>query len=132
MLFETLREPPPVGSLREFVLTLYVLQRDRIEHARFRALAQTLVDKEKGIEAFDEYRNTHFPWLEAAKRRDKEEHVRVLMNEIKRGVIGIKPLMDKPMKSRLRGARPAPPATPGSSRRGEELYRKLGMVIPIK
>ena len=111
---------------------MYVLQRDRIEHAKFRALAQILVDKEKGPEAFDEYRQIHFPWLEKQKNRNKAEHLRLLMQEIKRGGLVIKPLGEKkPMRSRLKTMlRPA--AAPGSDARNNQLYKKLGMIVPIK
>jgi hypothetical protein len=109
-----------------------VLQRDRIEHAKFRALAQVLVDKDKGIAAFDEYRNIHFPWLETHKKRDKEDHIRALMGEIKKGALVVTPKMDKQIRSRLKVAKTSPPVIPGSSSRSGALYRKLGMVVPIK
>ena len=79
MLFSTLREPPRPGSLRESLLILYVLKKEQIEHARLRTLAQALVDKEKAVEVFQEYQKTAFPWIATQKRRDKEEHVRLLL-----------------------------------------------------
>lgn len=129
MLLQTLREPPPKGSLRESVLILYVLQKDLVEHAKFRALAQLLVDKDKGMEAFDEYRKVHFPWLETQKKKDKDVHVERLMREIKSGGLMIRPLGDTRVKSRLK-SKLSPPSMGTTA--ADRLYKKLGMSIPIR
>lgn len=133
MLFSTLREPPRPGSLRESLLILYVLKKEQIEHARLRTLAQALVDKEKAVEVFQEYQKTAFPWIATQKRRDKEEHIRLLLEEVKRGVLGIRPLWEQPrskLKERVK-ASSAPP-TKGSEQKQNEIYKKIGMVVPIK
>lgn len=134
MLFSTLREPPRPGSLRESLLILYVLKKEQIEHARLRTLAQALVDKEKAVEVFQEYQKTAFPWIATQKRRDKEEHVRLLLEEVKRGVLGIRPLWEQPrskLKERVKAAA-VPPPSKASEQRQNDIYKKIGMVVPIK
>jgi len=114
---------------------LYVLKREQVEHARLRALAQAIIAKDKGKEVFDEYMKVAFPWLETQKERDKEDHVRILMDEVKKGSLGVRPLwQEQRMRSRLktrvveRDDRPRP-------RTREELnklYEGLGgKVVPI-
>jgi hypothetical protein len=127
-LFQSLREPPVKGSLRESVLVLYVHMREQIEHARLRALAQAVVNKEKAVEAFEEYLKAAFPWLETQKRRDVQHFVKLLGDEVKRGALGIRPLWEKPVRSRLK--------TRVVQRRSEksmdDIYEKLGMTVPVK
>jgi hypothetical protein len=127
-----MREPPKKGSLRESLLILYVLQKERVEHEQFRALVQTIINKEKGPEVFQECTQIRFPWLEKQKSRDKAEHLRLLLDEIKKGGLSIRPLAEaKPMRSRLKTP-PRPPALPSSAARDDRLYKKLGMIVPVK
>jgi hypothetical protein len=128
-LYQTLREPPPKGSLRESVLILYVLKKEHIEHARLRALAQGIVNKEKAVEAFEEYQRTAFPWIETQKRRDAQDHIRLLAAEVKRGALSIRPLWEKPVRSRLKTR------IVGRARSEQEmgdLYEKLGRTVPVR
>jgi hypothetical protein len=111
---------------------LYVLKKEQIEHARLRALAQSIIAKEKGKEVFDEYMKVAFPWLETQKRRDTEEHVRILMDEVKKGGLGIKPLwqgQDK-MRSRLKTKVVERTASAKTPMQQSKLYEKLGKVVP--
>src|SRR5262249_25431653 len=101
LLVQTLREPPARGSLRESVLILYVLRKEHVEHARLRALAQAIIHQEKGVEAFDAYQKVAFPWLTTQKRREADEHIRRLRDEVMRGPLTIRPLWEtRPMRSR--------------------------------
>lgn len=136
MLFASLREPPPKGSPRESILLLYVLKREQIEHARLRALAQAIVSKDKGPEAFDAYLKMALPWLTQQKNREKEDHVRVLMEEVKKGGLRIKaPLwQEATMRSRLRMRvveRQEPIVRSKSREEMNVLYTKLGKSIPV-
>jgi hypothetical protein len=113
---------------------LFVLKKELVEHARLRALAQAIIAKEKGKEVFDDYMKVAFPWLETQKNRDKDDHVRILMEEVKKGSLSIKPLwQDKPMRSRLktlvvdRGEAPKPK----SREEQNKLYAKLGKIVPV-
>lgn len=84
-MLKTLSAPPRPGSLRESALLQALMMQENIEHAKFRAMAQIVIDQKQGIEAFEEYMKMAFPYLETVKRRDKEEVLRVMMEEIKKG-----------------------------------------------
>ena len=112
---------------------LYVLKKEQIEHARLRALAQAIISKDKGKEVFDDYMKVAFPWLETQKKRDHDDHVRILMDEVKKGGLGIKPLwQEQKIRSRLKTKvveREAP--RPKTRAELDQLYSKLGKVIPV-
>ena len=114
---------------------LYVLKKEQVEHARLRALAQAIIAKEKGKEVFDEYMKVAFPWLETQKKRDKSDHVQILLEEVKKGGLSIKPLwQEQKMRSRLKMQvveREEPTAPKKSREELNELYSKLGKVIPV-
>lgn len=114
---------------------LYVLKKEQIEHARLRALAQSIIAKEKGKEVFDEYMKVAFPWLETQKKRDVSEHIRILNDEVKRGGLGIKPLwsgQDSRMRSRLKTKVVEREGAPRkSSEQMNKFYEKLGRVVPV-
>lgn len=82
ILFQTLREPPPRGSVRESVLRLYVMQKEEAEHAKFRALAQLLLDKEAGAKAFEEYFDAAFPHIKAENARNDMSYAKYLHEEV--------------------------------------------------
>jgi len=71
---------------------------DRIEdreHAQFRALAQILVDKDKGVEAFEDYMRIAFPSLESRKNR-REDNMREALKEwTSKGPIKVIPLHEE-------------------------------------
>lgn len=130
-------EPPRKGSLRESLLMQYVLKRDLIEHARFRALATAITNKDKASEIFEEYRKEAFPWVETQKNRDADNTKRLLQEEVKRGALGIRPLWEatKKVRSRMRtriieAERPDPPVPQRSKEEMDKLYAKLKMVAP--
>jgi hypothetical protein len=129
-------EPPRKGSLRESLLMQYVLKRDLIEHARFRALATAITNKEKASDIFEEYRKEAFPWVETQKNRDAENTKRLLQEEVKRGALGIRPLWEatKKVRSRMKtriieAERPNPPPQ-RSKEEMAKIYSKLGTVKP--
>lgn len=80
---------------------LLAMKLETIEHARLRALAQIVIDKDKGVEAFEEYMKIAFPYLEATKRRDREEHIAILNREVQKGVLAVTPMATPEMKSRV-------------------------------
>lgn len=112
---------------------LFVLKKEQVEHARLRALAQSIIAKEKGKEVFDEYMKTAFPWLETQKQRDKNDHMQLLIQEVKKGGLSIKPLWeDQRSKGKGRTTVVDAHAPPMRSRTAQnKLYSKLGKVIPI-
>ena len=110
---------------------LYVLKKEQIEHARLRALAQAIIEKDRGKEVFDDYMKVAFPWLETQKGRDRNDHIQVLMEEVKKGGLSIKPLwQESAVRSRMR-TRVVERASPKSRDDMNKLYSKLGKVIPV-
>jgi hypothetical protein len=99
-----------------------------IEHARFRALAQLYVDKDKGVEAFEDYMKTAFPYLDAAKRQDREKFVKMLQQEIARGPISVTPVASPKMRSRLKTKMLR--KRPQTREEANKLYRGMGEVVP--
>jgi hypothetical protein len=128
LLFRTLSEPPRKGSLRESALMLLMMKLETIEHSRFRALSQIIIDQEKGVEAFEEYMKLAFPYLEAVKERDKEKLLRVLKREVAGG-----PLMITPMKQPMVQSRLQKRATARKKSREEmdRLYQRMGSTLPL-
>jgi hypothetical protein len=115
---------------------LYVLKKEQIEHARLRALALAIISKDKGKEVFDDYMKVAFPWLETQKMRDRGDHVRILLDEVKKGGLSIRPLwQETKMRSRLRtvvvNRDPKPENTAASNASKNELYSKLGRIVPV-
>lgn len=102
LLMATLREPPKFGSVRETVLMLFSLMQERSNHARLRAVVQSIVDKEKGKDVFEEYMQVAFPWIEATKGKERMAHMSKLMNEVKRGPLAVQPMAMPRVSSRLR------------------------------
>lgn len=73
-----------------------------IEHARFRALAQVFIDKESGVEAFEDYMRIAFPSMEQRKKRRDDEMTELLKSWTSKGPIQVIPLEEKRGKSRLK------------------------------
>lgn len=101
-MLATLREPPPRGSAQSYVLQALVIRKDQIEYMRTRALIQTLYDKEKANEALKDYREAQMPYYRKNQQDDRQRHIKLLMQEVSRGPIGIAPVMTKQVKSKLR------------------------------
>lgn len=101
-MMSTLKEPPRFGSVRETALIMFTLMKERSDHARLRSIVQSIVDKEKGVEAFEEYMKTAFPWIESSKGKDRMDHMKRLMSEINRGPLAVVPMAMTSAKSRLR------------------------------
>jgi hypothetical protein len=126
-LLKTLRAPPERGTLRESVLTLLIVKLETIEHARFRALSQIVVDKEKGIAAFEEYMKIAFPYLEATKKKERTDHIKLLQKEVERGAISVRPVQQQKLSSRVVTARNR--AKPQSADEEKRLYKRMGRTI---
>lgn len=104
------------------------MRQETIEHAKFRAQMQTQLDSEKGVEAFEEYMTAAFPYLEATKRREKDDFIDKLNEEAKLGPMLIKPLGQPSFKSKLKQRAKGNQA---KARAGaNEMYKKLGDAGP--
>jgi hypothetical protein len=100
-------------------LTLFRLE--DVEHAKFRALAQVQLDKEKGIEAFEEYVKIAFPGQTALKREQATEAHQALKQWVDSGPLKVTPLQQPTARSRLKQRVVARMA----SREDSELYDKV-------
>ena len=83
------------------MLILLLDRLEDIEHAKFRALAQIQVDKEAGVEAFEEYMKIAFPSLEGRKKASADSAKAALLSWIKEGPLKVTPLMGS-VRSRLK------------------------------
>ena len=111
------------------MLILLLMKQENIEHARFRALAQIMINQEKGVEAFEEYMKMAFPYLEATKRRQSESVAKMIEQEIKRGPITVtvqNNTMTSKMKSKMMARQ-----KDQTRDQADALYRKMGGSIPI-
>lgn len=97
---------------------------ETIEHARFRALAQITIDKEKGVEAFEEYMKIAFPYLEATKKKERKDHIEILKREVAKGPLSIRALTTPKLRSRISEAKSR--SKPQSHDEEKRLYRKIG------
>jgi len=107
---------------------LLMMKLETIEHARFRALSQIIIDQEKGVEAFEEYMKLAFPYLEAVKSRDKEQLLEILHREVKRGPLLITPMKQPTVTSRLRKR---VEARKRSREEQNKLYTSLRKIEPL-
>lgn len=81
---------------------LYVNRLEDIEMARFHALAQIIVDKEKGVEAFERYTKIAFPGFESRKRRTDDDFKKQLRDWVKTGPLKVTPMQTPQGKSRMK------------------------------
>lgn len=117
---------------------LLILKKEQIEFARLRVLAQSIINKEKGPEVYDEFRKAAFPWVETQKNRDKNATIKVLMEEVKRGALGIVPLWENNrqvrsrMKTKIVDASTLQPeqARRRSTSEEKKIYEKMGSLVP--
>lgn len=127
-MLRTLRAPPQPGSVRESVLLMALMMEENIEHAKFRAAQQLQLDKDKGVEAFEEYMKIAFPYLDTVKRRDRAKFIEILQQELSRGPLRVSALAQPKLRSRLKQQqirnRRTVPMTRGEEAR---LYSKLRM-----
>lgn len=100
---------------------------ETIEHARFRAISQIIIDKEKGVTAFEEYMKLAFPYLEATKKKERQGHIERLKQEVGRGAIAVRALPMPNLKSRVAAAKSR--ITPQSPVEERQLYKKIGRSI---
>lgn len=100
-MLRTLQAPPPKGSLQEWCL-IYLLERlEDIEHAKFRALAQLIADKEEGAKAFEDYLQVAFPTLALRRQKQDEETKKVLNWWTSFKSIEVTPLVPPQIVSRM-------------------------------
>lgn len=120
-----------MGSLRESLLIALWLQREQMEFSQTFVFIQTMADRSKAKEAFDEYRKTRFPWIESSKEKRKAEDIKKLMEEVKRGALAITPMVSPKLRSRLK-AKVVERQVGGVkiTKEQQQIYEKIGQTIP--
>lgn len=109
------------------MLTLLLVKQETVEHAKFRALSQIIIDKNKGIEAFEEYMKVAFPYLEAIKKRERVEPMKQLKEWVSRGPMSIRVLSQPKLSSRVVTAKSR--TQPQTAAEEKRLYKKIGRTI---
>ena len=94
MLLRTLQAPPEKGSLQEWALIFLLDRIEDREHAQFRALAQILIDKDSGVEAFEDYMRIAFPSLAKRKKQRDDVMKDLLTNWTSSGPLKVIPLQE--------------------------------------
>ena len=122
LMLRTLQAPPPRGSLQEFALILLLDRLEDIEHAKFRALAQIMVEKDAGIKAFNEYTKVAFPSAEQRKNTEADQMAKLLKDWVAKGPMKIKPMEEPRGRSRLKGK-----VTRIDDARRDQLYKQLDL-----
>lgn len=126
ILLRTLQAPPPIGSLQEWVLILAISREEDIEHAKFRALAQIIMEvnaekAEEGTKAFEDYMNKAFPGLATRRQRKEDEVKKVLQAWVAEGPLKVT-AMAQPGKVRSRMVHRVTEVDKG---RSSSIYKKL-------
>jgi hypothetical protein len=101
-LLRTLQAPPPQGSLQEWALILLIDRLEDIDHARLRALAQILINKEEGAKAFEEYTRIAFPSMQKRKEKRDDEMKKMLRAWTSTGPVKVIPLHEARGRSKLK------------------------------
>jgi hypothetical protein len=130
LLLQTLKETPKKGTLRESLLIMLMAKQETIEHARFRALSQIIIDSGKGVEAFEEYLKLAFPYLEATKKRDRKKFIDILKEEVSRGALRVRPMPEPKARSRLKQRVVA--VDKRARERMDNVYQQIGEAFPIQ
>lgn len=93
-------------------------------------MAQIQIDKEKGLEQFEKYRKKMFPWVDTAKKREKDVHQRVLLDAVKAGPMVVTPIQQPKARSRLVQRREVEKPPVLNKKRLDGIYSQLGKVVP--
>jgi len=89
-------------------------------------MIQSLLDKEKSTQFFEEYMQEAYPWMGTARVREREEHIKMLKDWVSQGPLQISaaPSLND-IKSRLK---PAPSKPPVSARDMNKIYGRMDSI----
>jgi hypothetical protein len=93
-------------------------------------LTQAQVNPQEGPKAYDEYVKIRYPYLETAKKREKDETISRLLAEVNKGPLRITPLGDTSVKSKLH-TKFMKTQSERTSEVASRLMRKIGSVMPL-
>ncbi len=81
-----------------------MIRRDIVDMVKTKAIVQSIVKQEAGKEAWEGYFKEAFPWVATAQTMERQDHIKKLMSEVRRGPIKVTQVFDaqKTMRSRLR------------------------------
>lgn len=85
------------------LIRVFMMQ-ESIDHAKFRAQSQLMIDPQKGKDAFEDYMKIAFPYMEGMRRRATEEITKMLKRETSRALV-IRPTAPIGRKSALQPRR---------------------------
>lgn len=91
--------------MQAYVLQALLIRKDQIEYSRTRVIVQAMVTKanQEAVDAaLKDYRDAQMPYLRRVQNDDRSRHIKKLMEEVARGPIGITPVMQKRVSSKLK------------------------------
>lgn len=119
-----------MGSPREVLLILLWLQKEQMDFVQTRAMIQSIANHEKASEAFEDYKKIRFPWIESSQTKNKIDHIKRLMEEVKKGPIAITATPQSTrMRSRLK-TKIVERTNPRIAAEQKKIYEKMGTTVP--
>lgn len=113
---------------------MLLLKKEEIEHARELAFAQIFVNKGEATKAWTAYQEIARPYIKTAQDEQRKTSIQRLLEEVKRGPLGIRPLWQKPVRSRLRTqdevAQHAAQHYGRTKQEVDQLYAQLNPIMP--
>lgn len=79
-----------------------MLKQEEIELAKTRAMVQSIIKKDAGPDAWKDYYQVVYPWIETAQKQEKEQWIARLNEEVKQGPLAVIARHDAPFRSRLK------------------------------
>jgi|PlaIllAssembly_1097288.scaffolds.fasta_scaffold00167_26 hypothetical protein len=107
MLYDTMAQTPPAGSLLEALFVMLQMKREMAKLMETRLIVTAMRDDSKEGDvtqrAYDDYRHTMMPYLISEDRNQLKEMMRVLEEEARRGPFKVTSIKATPLvRSRLR------------------------------
>lgn len=103
---------------------MLLLKLEEIEQARELAFAQLLLDKGKAAETWSAYQEAARFYVRSAQDKERQETIKKLLEEVRRGALVVRPLWEKPARSRLQ-----PEPALRSPEEVDRIYGRLGPII---
>ena len=107
MMYDAMSSPPRPGTPLESVMILLWQMRQESDYYLQRAIVQASIDPDQGkstTEAWKEFTDHFYPYLGPETKKSDQKALDVLMEEIKRGGLAVRPTAPQ-VKSRMRKLR---------------------------
>ena len=95
MMYDAMSSPPRPGTPLESVMILLWQMRQEADYYLQRAIVQASIDPDEGkstTEAWKEYTDHFYPYLGEETKKSDHKALDVLMDEIKRGGLAVRPV----------------------------------------